>query len=63
MDPRKPGGRYFCGYWRQEYEVLAMWSGIRHATGWMRVLWADGHETQHCTSWDARRDRIISQPA
>jgi hypothetical protein len=60
-DPQRVGGRYLCGYWHQEYEVLEMWRVSR--TQWYRVRWADGHETQHCTSWDARNDRVVSQPA
>jgi len=61
MDPRKPGGRYYCGYWWQEYDVLETWShgGVQ----WFRVLWADGRQTKHCTAWDPRADRVIRQPA
>jgi hypothetical protein len=29
-------------------------------TVWYRIKWADGHETVHCTAWDAWRDRVIS---
>lgn len=60
-DPRQPGGRYWCGYWAQEYTVDAMWSGIQRGdTGWMRVRWADGTSTTHCTPWDARTDRVLA---
>ena len=60
-DPRKVGGRYFSGYWRQEYTVTA--TEVRNATLWLTCEWADGHSTTHCTSWDARRDRVVEQPA
>lgn len=61
IGPRKAGGRYFCGYWKQEYDVLSVADNGR--AGWrMTVRWEDGRETSHCTSWDAARDRIVSQP-
>jgi len=77
-DPRKPGGRYFCGYWQQEYTVTA--TEVIHGVLWLDVTWipsedarhprasaqwrGDGYrKTRHCTAWDARRDEIISQPA
>lgn len=66
-DPRKPGGRYWSGYWQEEYTVEAMFSQIRpeipgwgHSDGWMTVRWADGHTTTHCTAWDERRDRVLA---
>ena len=60
-DPRKVGGRYLSGYWQEEYEVTAMWT--EHGTQWLTCKWAAGHSTSHCTAWDSRRDRVVSQPA
>jgi hypothetical protein len=61
IGPRKVGGRYFSGGWRQEYDVLALSDTGR--AGWrITVRWADGRETSHCTAWDPRRDRVVSQP-
>ena len=77
-DPRKVGGRYFCGYWRHEYRVDAI-STRDGAVLWFDVTWiptedathprasaqwrGDGyHKTRHCTTWDARRDEIVSEP-
>jgi hypothetical protein len=62
-DPRVVGGTYRCGYWGQDYIVLAItdyadWRG----RSW-RVRWADGHVTEHSTAWDARRDRVLSTGA
>ena len=57
-DPRRVGGRYYCGYWRDEYTVVA-----RDDSGLVpgfTVRWSDGHETTHCTAWDARLDRVAS---
>lgn len=55
IDPRKVGGRYFSGYWRDEYTVLEL-----RPAGWLRVRWSDGHETVHATAWDPKRDRVPS---
>ncbi len=59
-DPRVVGGRYWCGYWRQIYSVLAIRRGsvpgVRHLT----VRWeGDLSETTHCTAWDFNYDRVI----
>jgi len=60
-DPRTAGGRYWDGYWQSAYTVLAMWCGTQRGSAvWLHVQWADGHETQHCTSWDAARDRALA---
>ena len=61
-DPRVPGGRYFNGYWRQEYTVLTMFCHISGGTTWFTVQWAEGHVTTHCTGWDSRRDKVVSAP-
>lgn len=61
-DPRVEGGRYLCGYWRQEYTVEKIEQtgpgvyGRRYT-----VRWADGHVTTHSTAWE-KRDRVIAQP-
>ena len=60
-DPRQAGGRYFDGYWCEAYTVTA--AETIHGMRWVTVRWADGQTTRHCTPWDARRDRVISQPA
>lgn len=59
--PQQVGGRYFCGYWQQEYDVLDLVTEPR-ATWSITVRWADGTTGTHFTSWDARRDRVVSQP-
>jgi hypothetical protein len=64
--PRVPGGTYRNEYHGQDYEVLAMWSD--RAGGWarqpfMRVRWADGSTSEHCTRWDPSGDRVVRQPA
>jgi len=59
IGPRRVGGRYFSGYWREEYTVLAIqWD--MPVWGWqMTVHWADGHVTSHSTWWEAGRDRVV----
>lgn len=60
LGPRKVGGRYLCGYWREEYTVTAIeW---QHGTAWITVEWTDGNTGTHCAPWDERRDRIMSEP-
>jgi hypothetical protein len=61
--PQLPGGTYLCGYWGQEYTVLAMATTIDGGTCLYHVRWADGREGRHCTPWDARADRVVCQPA
>jgi hypothetical protein len=61
IGPQRVGGRYFCGYWQEEYDVLAVTTG-RAWSITVRTVGATETRT-HCTPWDARRDRIISQPA
>ena len=58
--PQVPGGRYLCGYWQEEYTVLAMWSQVDGRQRWIRVMWADGRVGSHCTPWDARSDRVVA---
>lgn len=62
LGPRVVGGRYWCGYWRCEYTVLAV--GVREIV----VAWdarpGIGSWTPrvvtHCTPWDARRDMVLA---
>lgn len=61
IGPQRVGGRYFCGYWREEFTVLSF-QGSGNATGMMTVRWAKGNTTTHCTPWDPQRDRVVSQP-
>jgi hypothetical protein len=56
-DPRKPGGRYLCGYWQEEYEVLSI-----DEDGWITVQWADGRPGLHITPWTPSRDKVIREP-
>ena len=60
-DPRKVGGEYYNGYWRKKYTVVKM---TRSESGVLRfvVEWEDGTRGSHCTAWDHKNDRIISQP-
>ncbi|MFJ2561293.1 MULTISPECIES: P-loop ATPase [unclassified Streptomyces] len=63
VGPRKVGGRYYNGYWGQEYEVLNIDDNPDSWGPWeMTVQWADGRTTTHCTGWDPKRDRVIAQP-
>jgi len=61
MDPRVEGGRYYSGYWAEEYEVLAVHPGPHCYSGtcWT-VRWAGGRTTHHATAWEPRRDRIVA---
>lgn len=36
---------YFSNYWCKEYTVTKV-----HDSGWVTVVWEDGHSTTHCTS-------------
>ncbi|WP_330469322.1 P-loop ATPase (plasmid) [Streptomyces longwoodensis] len=63
LEPREVGGRYYNGYWQQEYEVLHINDKPDGWRSWeMTVRWADGRETTHGTAWDPKRDRVIAQP-
>ncbi len=74
-DPRRVGGRYWSGYWGEEYEVIAFpvfddWRG-RSITVRRREYCV--HHTPPCvfvrtathgTPWESRLgDRIIAEPA
>lgn len=66
LGPQQVGGRYLCGYWAQEYEVLAITveKNEHGQHSWsIAVRWADGHKTEHCTAWDPRRDKVLAEPA
>lgn len=63
VGPRKVGGRYYNGYWGQEYEVLKIDDNPDSWGPWeITVRWDDGRESTHCTGWDPERDRVIAQP-
>lgn len=66
IGPRVVGGRYLCGYWGQEYTVTEICEGADSRISWtdlsITCKWADGRVTTHCTSWDAKWDRVVSQP-
>ena len=61
VGPRVVGGRYDHGSDASAYEVLDIERGPR--IGWpvwqvtVRFL-ADGRESEHCSGWDASRDRV-----
>lgn len=61
VGPQRVGGRYFCGYWRQAYTVLAIEPNGRGVS--ITSAWDDGSVTTHCTAWDARRDKVIETNA
>ncbi|MDR7856113.1 hypothetical protein [Tissierella sp.] len=51
------GKTYYCGYWRQTYEVI----DLKNNTGDWRDLsvtckWQDGHTNSHCTALDIKQD-------
>lgn len=52
--PQQPGGHYLCGYWGEEYTVLAI------GTTEIVVVWADGRLGRHMTPWHNRRDRVLA---
>jgi hypothetical protein len=55
--PQRVGGRYFSGYYQEEYVVQAIGDGT------ITVRWADGDVMEHARLWDATRgDRVISEP-
>ncbi|WP_329521118.1 hypothetical protein [Spirillospora sp. NBC_01491] len=61
IGPRKVGGRYYNGYWGQEYEVLDIETDRSSWPVWqVTIRWADGREAAHCTAWDTQRDRVVS---
>lgn len=63
VGPQKVGGVYHCGYWDEDYEVLAIDEGIETGV-WITVRWLRDNRTgRHCTAWDPSRDRVVSQPA
>lgn len=61
IGPHKVGGRYYNGYWGQEYEVLSLETDTGDWRGWeITVRWEDGRTTSHCTAWEPKRDRVLS---
>jgi hypothetical protein len=57
-DPRVIGGRYYSGYWRLAYTVLAIAEPEPGSREWT-CQWADGTVTTHATAWDWPRDRVL----
>ena len=61
VGPRRVGGRYLCGYGRQEYTVTA----IKYEDSWrgtcISVLWEDGTTSTHGTAWDERHDKVLEE--
>ncbi len=73
-DPRRVGGRYRCGYWGNEYTVLAFherddWRGRSITVCWVEHCTLHTPPcvferiATHSTPWDPRRDRIVAEPA
>lgn len=70
QDPRVVGGIYYCGYWGTTYRVDAITVNPRGLLDSITVttIAADtpemadtvGRTRTHCTSWDHRRDRVVS---
>ncbi|MFJ8957307.1 hypothetical protein ACIRO1_45180 [Streptomyces sp. NPDC102381] len=65
VGPRRIGGRYDYGDPGSEYEVLAIDRGPRPLGTWpswqITVRGRDGQVREHCTGWDPRKDRIVTQ--
>ncbi len=74
IGPRIVGGRYHDGYWGNQYVVDAIYPTSDNPIGWSG--WAItchdvtevntgkpciGPKRTHCTAWDSKRDRVISQ--
>ena len=73
IGPQVVGGRYYCGYWRNEYVVDRIWTTRDNPLGWSD--WAievhdvteinTGNPTVgspriHCTAWEPKQDRVLS---
>jgi len=58
--PQVPGGRYFNGYYKEEYTVLALVHHMDWRGDSIRVRWVDGSETEHSTAWNPTSDKILS---
>jgi hypothetical protein len=68
IGPRRPGGWYWCGYWRTGYTVVSIdysfHDGDPASPTWqITVKWDDGRRTTHCTPWDSSRDSCHRPPA
>lgn len=67
LGPRRPGGTYWCGYWRQAYTVVeisyAFYNGDPASPSWtMTVEWDGGRRTTHHTPWEPDRDSCHRPP-
>ena len=59
-DPRVPGGRYYDGYWREEYTVLERTEpGSGYSGSVFKIRWASGRVVEHQTPWEPWRDRVV----
>ncbi|MFJ9520659.1 hypothetical protein ACIRPK_20705 [Kitasatospora sp. NPDC101801] len=59
--PQQVGGIYWCGYWSEAYEVLAIDSDPQWPNLTVRTLGQVKART-HCTAWDPRGDRVLAEP-
>jgi hypothetical protein len=56
------GKVYYCGYWHQTYEVLALNENTGDWRGWeVTCKWQDGHTNEHCTSLTPGKDFLVIQ--
>lgn len=65
IGPRRVGGPYSNAYWDAAYTVLAIDPGPRSSwPDWEITVQFDYQEAPmtHCTAWDPRRDRVLSEP-
>lgn len=62
IGPRKLGGRYRSGYWRQEYTVTAIMPNETYGVV-ITCEWDDGRITSHFTAWDHKRDSVVELEA
>ncbi|MFC4066751.1 hypothetical protein [Actinoplanes subglobosus] len=67
IGPRQVGGRYYSGYWGEEYTVTAIDRDLVNAT-WSITEATDaeaaaGRSRTHHTPWEYDRDRVVAQPA
>ncbi|MFI9031108.1 hypothetical protein [Streptomyces sp. NPDC053560] len=64
VGPRRVGGRYDHGYPASAYEVLAVERGPRAQWPTWQITVRDdrGQVREHCSGWNAGRDRVIAQP-
>lgn len=59
--PQVPGGRYLCGYWNKTYTVISIDMIEGYSLPWITVRWEDGRIGRHCTAWEPKRDKVLSE--